>query len=552
MTREDKDNADINVPDTMQLNDDTLLEQTDPPSVHSTNAFSLACALMSAIPRLRTWTHGRTNDAIYFAGHISPSKLVCAYNGSLAPRSPRIDRTRTVERSTLQLQALIDQMPTADSTLAERLLFAHSIPLPSKWAMEKELADRFLSIGVVKSALEIYERLRYCPRLVAGRKAEADVVLARGRPPRHRLAEYVWTPREKQSYGACSEISILRRPSNTTTVRGKCPARHLLALHELLGVLFRPGEYSQAIPFLKRATALQPLLSRPWFLMGCAYVREEAWVEARDAFARCVGIDQEDGESWNNIASVYLRMDEKGLAGGDDLTLLEGDLTPKSRTDNKFTNKLLAFRALKQGLRYSYENWRMWQNYIIVSVDVGELSEACRALGRLVELRVEKDGLASVDIEVLERLVDAVTRAPPDEEPIDAQSERVRNPDEGHGLFPRVYDLFTRVVLSRISNSARIYRAWARLLTWRARSRNANDVERFKEGVVEVTELVDVLRNLGPRARDGEIEEGKNRELWKFQAKSLVRTFMGRTKASFEDEPEWAKLKELLDELKNE
>jgi hypothetical protein len=31
-------------------------------------------------------------------------------------------------------------------------------------------------------------------------------------------------------------------------------------------------------------------------------------MEARDAFGRCVMLDEEDSESWNNLASVYLRL----------------------------------------------------------------------------------------------------------------------------------------------------------------------------------------------------------------------------------------------------
>ncbi|CAE6379411.1 unnamed protein product [Rhizoctonia solani] len=242
--------------------------------------------------------------------------------------------------------------------------------------MEKELVDRFLNLGVAKSALEIYgrpemwEEVVKCYRsieqrdraheivhdLLARRKVEADVVLARGRtnPYRH-------TTRSR-------DMVPPRRP------------RFLLIARALGDITLHEEKYSAA-----NATALQPLLSRPWFLMGCAHVREEAWVEARGAFARCVGIDQDDGESWNNIASVYLRMDEKGLAGGDDLTTSEDNSVPEATTDNKFTNKPLAFRTLKQGLRYSHENWRIRQNYIIVSINVGELYEACRALGRLAE-----------------------------------------------------------------------------------------------------------------------------------------------------------------------
>ncbi|CCO32850.1 TPR repeat-containing protein C19B12,01 [Rhizoctonia solani AG-1 IB] len=468
----------------MQLNDDTLLEQTEYTSSSAgTNTFAGIdpsnqpalspldqCIFLGMCLNVRNTSpsHGLTAEQMmpYISRVISHPRNWSIHTMALLLRA-RLEstRTRTVERSTLQLQALVDQMPTADSTLSERLLYVHSIPLPSKWAMEKELAERFLSIGVVKSALEIFERLEMWEEVVKcyqsiekreqaleivrdlleGRKAEADVILARGKTNEASAGRIrIDVAREAKLWcllGDLDSPSSLEHYKRAWQVSNSTSAR---AARALGGYYFARGEYREAIPHLKSATALQPLLSRPWFLLGCAYVREEAWTEARDTFARCVGIDQEDGESWNNIASVYLRMDEKGIPGGADLTTLEDDPLHNSTTNDKFANKILAFRALKQGLRYSYENWRMWQNYIIVSVDVGELSEACRALGRLVELRAEKDGVASVDLEVLERLVDAVTRAPPDEEPTDAQSEHVRNPDEGHGLFPRVHDLFTR------------------------------------------------------------------------------------------------------------
>ena len=75
-------------------------------------------------------------------------------------------RTRTVERSTLQLQALIDQMPTNDSSIRERLRFFHALDLPAKWSMQCELADRFVSIGMLRSALETYERIEMWEHVV--------------------------------------------------------------------------------------------------------------------------------------------------------------------------------------------------------------------------------------------------------------------------------------------------------------------------------------------------------------------------------------------------
>jgi hypothetical protein len=213
---------------------------------------------------------------------------------------------------------------------------------------------------------------------------------------------------------------------------------------------------------------------------------------------------------------------------------------------------MLAFRALKQGLKFHYENWRMWMNYTIVAMDVGELSEACRALGRVVEERAAKVGAESVDADVLDRLVDAATRAPP-------EGETTSGGALGPNLLRRVEDLFVRVLLPRVS-SPLVFRARARLLAAQGRLPEAldayleayragvasqmeageTDVERWREGVREVEEICGVLVNYGPKV------EGSR---WMLQARSIVRTFMGRTK-DFEGEPEWSRLVELLDDLK--
>jgi hypothetical protein len=242
-----------------------------------------------------------------------------------------------------------------------------------------------------------------------------------------------------------------------------------------------------------------------------------------------------------------------------------GKLDREHATQVPFSNKMLAFQALKQGLKFSYENWRMWVNYMIVCMDVGELSEACRALTRIVEERSAKIGGECVDKDVLERLVDAVTRAPAN--PDDAvygegtAQNAVRNPNEGHGLLRRVTDLFDHTILPRVSEP-RIFRAYGRLLTWQSRWEDALkahldgyrcstagtiekgevDVVKWREAVGEVDEIIDVLRNFGPRI------EGSN---WQFQGRSIVRAFIGRTR-NFEDEPEWSTLIELQDELRKE
>ena len=266
----------------------------------------------------------------------------------------------------------------------------------------------------------------------------------------------------------------------------------------------------------------------------------------------------------------------------------DNDSSAQDTSSIPFENKMLAFRALKIGLKYSYENWRMWTNYMVVAMDVGEFAEGARALGRVVEERAAKVGAECVDEDVLDRLVDAVIRAPSADTAEPGHSESTepgvesagtKLPNVGEGLRPRVMDLFERVLLSRVS-SQRIYKAYARLLASQSRYSEAlkyymdayklssaatiekgQEIEkaRWLDAVGEVEEIVDLLRNFGPRAEeehgsdgkdgDGEIDK-KQHGRWKMQARSIVRTFMARTRDLFEDDPDWGKLTDLTEELK--
>jgi hypothetical protein len=66
----------------------------------------------------------------------NPNNWMVHTMGLLLRSRLEANKSRTVERSVLQLQALVDQMPTQDSTVSERMLHWSSILIPSKWDME--------------------------------------------------------------------------------------------------------------------------------------------------------------------------------------------------------------------------------------------------------------------------------------------------------------------------------------------------------------------------------------------------------------------------------
>lgn len=348
------------LPETLALNDDTLLEQTEFTSSHSTSTDPRLlhinpqnqpplhpvdqCILLSLCLNVKNTSpsHGLTNEQMvpYVVRVISHPRNWSIHTMALLLRS-RLEssRTRTVERSTLQLQALIDQMPTSDSTLTERLHYFHSIPLPSKWHLEKELALRFASLGVVKSALEIFERLEMWEEVVRcwasmerpdkgitivrdlleGRKSEAEVVLSRGKLMTSEAKKQIQDiSREAKLWCLLGDLEpeeAIKHYERAWSVSNESSGR---AVRSLGGYYFARGKYPEAISSLRRAVKINPLLARSWFLLGCASMRTESWEEAREAFSRCVAIEEEDGESWNNLASVYLRLGTDTKRGHDD------------------------------------------------------------------------------------------------------------------------------------------------------------------------------------------------------------------------------------------
>ena len=345
--------TDATVPETMALNDDTLLEQTqftssfpaapgsrlahlDPSAQPSLDPLD-QCILLAMCLNVKNMSpaHGLTTEQMtpYVDRVISHPRNWSVHTMSLLLRSRlEANRTRTVERSTLQLQALVDQLPTADSSVQERLLYIHDLCLPSKWELQRELALRFFSLGVVKSALEIFERLEMWEEVVKcwqsleqpkkgiaivrdlleGRKAEADIVIAREKASSDARKQTLDATREAKLWCLLGDLE----PENAADWYNKAweISKHTSgrAMRSLGGYYFARGEYASAITCLQRAVAINPLLSRSWFILGCACIKEENWQGARDAFVRCVSIDDEDGESWNNLASVYLRMGEAG------------------------------------------------------------------------------------------------------------------------------------------------------------------------------------------------------------------------------------------------
>lgn len=67
--------------------------------------------------------------------------------------------------------------------------------------------------------------------------------------------------------------------------------------------------------------------------------------------------------------------------------------------------KEMAYQALQEAVRQSYENWRVWQNLLYVSMDVGQVATALQALGRIAELQASR-----LEPDLIAMLVEAIAK----------------------------------------------------------------------------------------------------------------------------------------------
>ncbi|KAI8922197.1 hypothetical protein DFJ77DRAFT_495459, partial [Powellomyces hirtus] len=443
-------------------------------------------------------------------------------------------KSRTVERAALQLQALVDQFPLEESSVAERMLHVFSIELPPKWEMERELGERFVSLGATRSALEIFERLEMwedaisCYQMLEQPKKAEAVILDRLKV----------TPRSPKLH--CLLGDIRADPACYELAWTISDGRYARAMRSLGAHHFKRGEWVKAIECYHRALAINSLFENSWFVMGCAAMRAEDWDQAVRAFSRVTSLDHENGEAWTNLASVYVRQKKKREA----------------------------WRALREAIKQHYDNPKIWENYMFTSVDLGEFQEAMHAMGRVLEKRWDKAGEkgAVVDVEVLEILVDAIVA--------DIKDANGQPASKHAGKLNQLLNSITSKVAtnpgvfacaSKFAASKGLYRKALdyRLKAYRCMLHHphmADDEKVFKATVERALELVQAYVEYGPKTeRPRMVETGEADEAvaegepvckdWAYQARMTLKTLIGRTKVAFEDTPLHDSLKEKLEEV---
>lgn len=473
-----------------------------------------------------------------------PSKAVnwAIFGRALWERSLlETSKARTVERGILQMTSLVEEIglkiktrllpqetdTNNSSPAASRLRFIHQLPLMPQWTMDVKLAEKYMSLGVLKSAMEIYERLHL----------ECEVALCHAAVDNETEAENVLLRRLEQHPNDARATSILGdiRQDPQLWERAWEIGRYPKAKNSLSRYYYNPPAISGLTKDLEAALLhmgdclkADPLNFENWFFYGCCGLETANYELASEAFTRCISLDDSNSHAWSNLATALLRLDK---------------IRP-------------AFNALKKAMVSSKEgkrSWRIHENFVIVAMKLNEWSDVLQATRELIDMK--EGGESSIDIPVIEKLVEILVATD--------------YPKEGERLThyqSSCIDLVCNMLPNVITNSGRCWRIVARVHIWRKRPWEAlecyekayravsqkhdlsTDETIWKEAVEACEDLVAAYESLGELPGKHGADDVVCKD-WKYKSKTTIRSLMSKGKQMWEDSEGWSRLIALKENL---
>uniref|UniRef100_A0A093XCL1 TPR repeat-containing protein C19B12.01 n=1 Tax=Talaromyces marneffei PM1 TaxID=1077442 RepID=A0A093XCL1_TALMA len=448
--------------------------------------------------------------------------------------------SRTVERGVLQMQALVDQViaDTATSNTAvvttetvtneqqeqpttflprpqesesapaeERLEYLWVLDFQTRWNLEAELAQKWVSLGGLRTALDIYERLEMWAEVAlcyaaTEREEKAKAIVRRqlyeptnpgavdDDNERYEGPELSQLPTDAPRLFCIlgdidSEPAMYERAWEVSGQRYARAQRSLARLY----LQAKPPAYEKAEEAYKKSLKINPLNHGAWFALGCVQLNREQWHAAIESFTRTVQLEQDDAEAWSNLAAALLNVssddnkpsvEEKAKPAASetkDTEDADGEKVAEQEKEDPYKHKRDALTALHHAARLKQTDHRIWDNIITVAASLPPqmipYKDIVFAQRKVIELRSPKRGEKAIDLTILDMLVEHLVNDYKYDDlliTVDGTNQKILRT----GTVPgQILTLVDDVVVPLITHSAPLWLLVAKIELWRHRPSKA-------------------------------------------------------------------------------
>ncbi|XP_055693750.1 tetratricopeptide repeat protein 27 [Lutzomyia longipalpis] len=287
---------------------------------------------------------------------------------------------RTVDRSLKQCEEIqkLTTSPAGEPNL--RLLNFFTSGMLPIWRVEMLLGNIMMSLGLVKSALDVFLRIQAW---------EEVIVCYNMLELRHKAEEMIRQELQKKPTvklycllgDATDDPAWYEKAWEFSGKRSGRAQRHWGTY------FFARKDYASALPHLQQSLELNSLQESLWLRLGFAALELEQWSVAANAYQRYTHLEGNTFEAWNNMAKAYVKMGDKERA----------------------------HRVLAEAIKCNFDVWQVWENFMVVSLDTGHFDDVLNAYGRLIELKKRHE-----DRQVLDIVTAAIEKHVPDQKGVDS------------------------------------------------------------------------------------------------------------------------------------
>ncbi|XP_012233056.1 tetratricopeptide repeat protein 27 [Linepithema humile] len=314
--------------------------------------------------------HNLTDEEIrpYLNKVIENTKNWSLKMTSLCNRCSLESDNKTIERSMMQAESLLKDYTDAKASVARRMDLFFASNMKPIWILEEKWANIMFSLGLVKGALDIFTKLGLWDNVI---------ICYNTLDLKHKAAEVIRQEISKKPTvklwcllgDTTGDVNHYETAWKLSEERSSRVQRHWGFYY------FTKKNYVEAVPHLKLSVELNNIQELVWFRLGYAALQTEDWKLAAMAYRRYSVLEDSSFEAWNNLAKAYIKLGEKTRA----------------------------WKSLQDAIKCNYDRWEVWDNLMVVSIDLKHFSEVIRCYHRILDLKN-----SHLDVQVLQILVDAI------------------------------------------------------------------------------------------------------------------------------------------------